>query len=93
VALYSVCTSGYNNYVERTVIATGATSSLFDSGYDGQITIGPDGNIYMTTGNYDGGLFEFNVATGSFTSTCPVPHSPAASASSASPSTPTICGW
>ena len=71
VALYSVCTSGYNNYVERTVIATGATSSLFDSGYDGQITIGPDGNIYMTTGNYDGGLFEFNVATGSFTQYLP----------------------
>jgi YD repeat-containing protein len=69
-ALYTLCWSDYNEYLRRTDIATGATSTLADLGWaSGQLTVGPDGAVYVTTGQ--GGVTRVDPGTGAVTQYLP----------------------
>ena len=63
-ALYSLCYSGHSEYLQRTDIATGATSSVSSVGGAQFLTVGPDGTVYFTTGGGDDGMFTYDPATG-----------------------------
>jgi YD repeat-containing protein len=88
VALYSLClSSGSGWLVRRTVIATGATSTIASelSFLTGSLTLGGDGNLYMST-SYGGGapgVIEANLSTDAVSTYVPASSFPAPSGQTA----------
>ena len=69
VSLYSLCYN-YGYYLRRTDIATGATSTVayVNSVNYGQLTVGPNGDVYVTSGGSVAGVYQVDPTSGTVTS-------------------------